>query len=209
VLKNPKAQGSFFEPLNVTGAATAHVSSPTLRVLFNSMCCTSCSDELRVALQAISWIGAPTSEEPIVATATANAMSNDASPVCSNWLDLPVTDTNKIDFVELINAIHGAGYAPDRIEVAGIAHYRVQSSLKHLTCKACSLALQNGLNHALSYKSRGQFVWLDSSMVDADKKTVTMFMKLDTSVDAVELLAGLNKLGYYPDSARLLLGDHD
>lgn len=208
--KNPKTQGSFFDKLNVTGPAAAHVSNPQIRLWMNQLCTTANLNDLEAAIKPVSWV-APTmnTEKPVPSAALLDAEPDAGTPNCSNWLDLNVTNVQSIDFVQLDRALRAAGFAADRMEIGGISHYRVQADLPQLHGKTAVRALVDGLALALNFRSKGQFVWLDSSSVDADKKQVTMFMRLDTSVDAVELLAGLNKLGYAPSAARLLLGDND
>jgi hypothetical protein len=208
--KNPQTMGSFFKS-NVAGRAAANVQTPTVRLWLNHLCCSGCLDDLKEGLKPVAWV----KEVSLNGSARlpdkkeADALPDTALKNGANWVDLQITDTRRVDFVELDKALRAAGFAADRMEISGISHFRIQAELNHMSCKSCSRAVSQGLDLAKSFRSKGQFMWLDSSAVDYDQKLVTVFPRYDSVVDVAELIAGLNHLGFAPQSARLLLGDHD
>jgi hypothetical protein len=119
-------------------------------------------------------------------------------------IDFDIKDLSKANFVALEQAVRKTGFVPDRIEISGMGHFRLEVELPHLCCTVCSRAVDDQLERLIRQGARGR--WLDSMTLDHDKKTVLIYARLNAVVDLVELDTALGRAGFLPGAIRVLTG---
>jgi hypothetical protein len=188
------------------GSTRPHVVSegdtPRVRLSMPHLCCTGCLTEVRDALKPLTWLGAArlakdlTSIDDVVATPVDLANAQE--------IDLDIVDLASADFVKLEQALRDTGLVPDRIEVSGMGHFRLEVELPHLCCALCSKAVDLELERFLRKETQGR--WLDSVTMNHMKKTAVIYARLNAVVDIVELTRALDQAGFAARTIHVLTG---
>jgi hypothetical protein len=159
-------------------------------------------NDLRGALLPLTWLGpARVAKEP---RALETVPASPADAANANELELDIKDLAKADFVTLSRALTDTGLAPDKIEISGMGHFRLEVELPHLCCTVCSRAADEQLERLLRKETQGR--WLDSMSMNHVKKTVLIYARLNSVVDVVELTTALAHAGFAAHSIRILSG---
>jgi hypothetical protein len=186
-------KGSSTRPTVVLGGDT-----PRVRLSMPHLCCTGCLDEIRAALKPLDWLAPArlTTEPPAIEAVEATAVENTAHEV-----EFDILDLRKADFVALDRALRDTGLVPDRIEVFGMGHFRLEVELPHLCCTVCSRAVDEQLERLLRKETQGR--WLDSISMNHVQKIVTIYARLNSVVDVVELTKALEQAGFAAHTIRV------
>lgn len=179
-----------------------------LTLWINHMCCLGCLADVRQALAGVPGIDVANATDPKQLLTQAEAKMQGASlPDYPNAVELPISDLKKLDLVAVDRALRDKGVVAGRMELSGVEHFRLEALLEHLCCGMCDSSIQERIAFLKANGSAGQLKWLDSVMVDNEKKTVAAharFLEPGKTVDVVEFLSGLNYLGYEPSSLRII-----
>ena len=120
--------------------------------------------------------------------------STDVDTSVAHEIEFDILDVKKADFVALDQALRDTGLVPDRVEISGIGHFRLEVELPHLCCTLCSRAVDEQLERLLRKEVQGR--WLDSMTMNHMKKTVVIYARLNAVVDIVELTTALSHAGF-------------
>ena len=209
---NPRPASTYWAEFRGSSTRPTVVSegdTPRVKLSMPHLCCTGCLNDVRAALKAFAWLGPavvaspPPALESVGAPATAPNADTSAKAT-ANELNLEILDVSKADFIALDRALHDAGLAPERIEISGIGHFRLEVELPHLCCTTCSRAADEQLERLLRKETQGR--WLDSMTMNHVKKTVLVYARLNAVVDVVELTTALGHAGFSARAIRLLTG---
>lgn len=190
-------KGSSTRPTVVSQGDT-----PRVRLSMPHLCCSGCLSDVRTALKPFGWLAAPRVVVPAAAIEDVGARAPGAST--ANAIDLDILDVTRADFVALARALEDTGLAPDKIEISGIGHFRLEVELPHLCCKVCSRAVDEQLERLLRKETQGR--WLDSMTTNHVKKTVLIYARLNAVVDVLELTTALAHAGFSARAIRVLTG---
>lgn len=179
---------------------------PQLTLWMNHLCCTGCLDDVRKALGGMPGVGLANATGPkqLLTQAQGN-MQNASLPDYGNAVELPITDLDRLDLVVVDRALRDKGFVAGRIELSGVRHFRLEAALDHLCCGMCDRSISERMSF-LKARGQGQLKWLESVMVQHEKKTVVAyarFLEPGKTVDVAEFLSGLNYLGFEPHSLRI------
>ncbi len=182
-----------------------------LTLWMNYLSCTTCMDEVREALKTVPGIDGAAARTPaaLPTKAQAEQIGNSQSEY-GNTVELAITDLDKLDFAALDKALRDKGLVAGRMELGGIEHFRLEATVNHLCCGACTRALQERVAFLKAKAAGGQFRWLDSLGVDNDKKLITAYARYlepGKTVDVTDFIMGLNDIGYVPTSVRVEVGE--
>ena len=202
---NPRPLATYWAEFRGSSTRPTVVSegdTPRVRLSMPHLCCTGCLDEIRAALKPLTWLA------PARLAADPPAIENvEATPVditSAHEVEFDILDLAKADFVTLDRALRDTGLVPDRMEVFGMGHFRLEVELPHLCCTVCSRAADEQLERLLRKETQGR--WLDSMSMNHVKKTVLIYARLNSVVDVVELTTALAHAGFAAHSIRILSG---
>jgi hypothetical protein len=191
--------GGSTRPTVIAVTEAAAGDKPRLRLSMPHLCCTGCLNDVRSALKGLSWLGPgrPANPPPEPDAAIADASNGDE-------IDFDIWDLESADLVPLAGALAGAGLVPDKIEVSGIGHYRLDVSLPHLCCGACARTAGEPLERLLRKETQGR--WLDSTALNETDKTLIVYARMNAVADIAELTTALGHAGFSAGSIRILTG---
>jgi hypothetical protein len=198
---NPKPLSTYWAELKGSSTRPTVVSegdTPRVRLSMPHLCCSGCLNDIREALKPFTWL-APArlaTQPPPVEKASSVGAAND--------IDFDILDVTKADFVALDRALQDTGLVPDRMEISGMGHFRLEVELPHLCCTVCSTAVDEQLARLLRKETQGR--WLDSMTTNHVKKTVVIYARLNSVVDIVELTTALGHAGFAARAIRILTG---
>ena len=175
--------------------------SPRLRLSLPHLCCATCLDDIRAAVAALTWLGPARVDPEPAALETSAANAGDAS--AAHELEFDIVDLAQANFVALDAALRDAGSVPDRIEIFGMGHFRLEVELPRC-CTACSRAVDDQLERFLVKETQGR--WLDSISLSSVEKSVIIYARLNAVVDLVELTRALERAGLEARAIRVLTG---
>jgi hypothetical protein len=176
--------------------------TPRVRLSMPHMCCTGCLNDVRAALKPLTWLAPARLAADL--PAVEHVDDTPADDTNAHDIDFDILDLKKADFVALDQAMRDTGLVPDRIEVSGMGHFRLDVELPHLCCAVCSRAVDQQLERMLRKETQGR--WLDSMTMDHVNKTVTIYARYNAVVDLVELTRALGQAGFSAHSIRVLTG---
>ncbi len=175
----------------------------------NHLCCSDCLHDARQALAALPGIDAASAKRSqTAADARASGPEHGWPPPVRKLHRLDVSDLEKVDFVALDKALREQGLVAGRMELSGIAHFRLAAKVEHLCCGMCARSTQERVGFLKARAQSGQLRWLDSVSVDAKAKTIiadARYLQAGKSVDVTEFLGALNDIGYAPQSVQVLV----
>ena len=177
----------------------------------NHLCCTGCLSEVTNALAGIPWLGKPRAQPGLLPEEVANQRDK-GLPEYGGYLDVPVLDPGKLDFVMIDRLVRDHGLVPGRMELSGVEHFRLEASVPHICCGMCKAGMDDGFGIAKTLASRGQYTWLDSVTVNKERKLVVAharFLEPGKTMDVAELISGLTAIGFAPAYVRLLVGEEN
>jgi copper chaperone CopZ len=201
-VKNPRAVSELF---GRRLPESTHTDKPHLSIWMNHLCCSGCAGEVQDALKGVPGLGKSEVAEPPKSATEAEQLAPGETSY-ANHVEVEVTDVKQLDFVALERALEATGLAAERLDFSGVSHFRVEATLKHVCCGACSKALESGLDIAKSLRATGQFAWMDSVSVNKEKRAVIAHARYDKVVDVAELSAALHRMGFAPATLRVLVG---
>lgn len=190
-------KGSSTRPVVVSEGDT-----PRIRLSMPHLCCTGCLNDIRAALKPLTWLAParlatePPAVEEVAGTATDTTTAHE--------IEFDILDLTKANFVTLDQALRDTGLVPDRIEVFGMGHFRLEVELPHLCCTVCSRAVDEQLERLLRKETEGR--WLDSMSMNHVQKTLVIYARLNAVVDLVELTRALEHAGFSAHAIRILTG---
>ncbi len=182
-----------------------------LRLWIEHLCCTGCLADVTKALEPLDWLGTPRPQPGLLPEALADART-EGLPQYGGYLDVPVSDVERLDLVMVDRVVRDAGLVPSRIELGGLAHFRLEADVPHLCCAMCRSGLDQGLAVARVAAFRGQFTWLDSVVVSKEKKRIVAYARYlepGKTFDVGEFLAGLNFVGFAPATVKVVAGEEN
>ncbi len=194
--KNPKNADSLFSSKNM--GVSAADGKPVIKLWMNHMCCTGCLSDVTKALEKIPNIKVRAKD--LESQEAADMEATDKPKDYGNEVVLDVVDLKTIDFMAIDHALRDAGLTADRMELSGPRHFRLNAELKHICCGLCATGVRDGLEITRGLKSQGHFKWLDSFVVDKQKKLVVAHARYDAAADVNELIIALNHVGFQPTS---------
>lgn len=177
--------------------------TPRISIWLNHLCCSGCLSDLRSALAEVPWAGEvrlADGDLPERAEADTGLVT---APRFDNRVDIEVTRFDQVDFVVLESAVRRAGFAVERMEIAGLRHYAVEADLPHLCCHLCTVAATEGAAMLKTLRTTGRFTWLDSVVIHKPKKRLIAYVRFNRSADITELTDALEHLGFAPSALRL------
>jgi hypothetical protein len=201
---NPRSMATFWAEIKGSSTRPTVLSegdTPRVRLSMPHLCCAAGLDEIREAFKPFPWL-APARLVGAVPGDPHAAATDDAMK--SYDIDFDIVDLTKADFAALDRALRGTGLVPERIEISGMGHFRLEVELPHLCCTVCSKAVDDQLERLIRKETQGR--WLDSMTTDHVKKTVVIYARLNAVVDLVELTNALGHAGFSAHSIRVLTG---
>ena len=196
--KNPRPMSELLS-LKHSGGENNLNGAPVVKLWMNHMCCTGCLADVTKALEGITSVKvkqtALTSQEQADMESTA---SPDKAKNYGHEVELEILDLKTVDFMAIDRALRDAGLVAEQMLVSGPRHYRLTAAVKHICCGLCTTGLKEGLEITKGLKSQGHFKWLDSFVVDKQKKLVTAHARYDATADVNELIIALNHIGFQP-----------
>jgi copper chaperone CopZ len=202
---NPRPLATYWAEFKGSSTRPTVVSegdTPRVRLSFPHLCCTGCLNDVRAALKPLAWL-APArlaTEPPPIEEVEATA----PDAMTAHEIEFDILDPTQANFVLLQQALRDTGLVPDRIEVFGMGHFRLEVELPHLCCTVCSRAVDEQLKRLLRKETQGR--WLDSVVMNHVKKTVTIYARLNAVVDVVELTRALEQAGFAAHAIRVVTG---
>ena len=192
---------------------TTSDKGPRLVLWMNHLCCTGCLDDIRKALASLPGVDLANATGPkqLLTQSQANTM-NVSLPDYGNSVELTITDLDKLDLVAVDKALRDKGFVAGRMELSGVQHFRLEATLDHLCCGMCDRSINERVAFLKAKGQGGQFKWLDSVIVQHERKTVVAharFIEPGKSVDVAEFLSGLNYLGYEPSSLHVFASTNE
>lgn len=192
--KNPKAAEQLFSSKLM--GVSAQDGKPVIRLWMNHLCCTGCLSDVTKALEKIPNL--KVRPKDLESQESADMETADKPKDFGGEIVLDVTDLKTVDFMAIDHALRDAGLVAERMELSGPRHFRLVAELKHMCCSLCATGAREGLDITRGLKSQGHFKWLDSYVVDKQKKLVTAHARYDAVVDVSELITALNHSGFAP-----------
>ncbi len=194
--KNPKGAEQLFSSKGM--GVSAKDGKPVIKLWMNHLCCTGCLSDVTKALEKIPNI--KVKPKDLESQESADMEATDKPKDYGNEVELEITDLKTIDFMSIDHALRDAGLTAERMELSGPRHFRLNAELKHVCCGLCATGVREGLEITRGLKSQGRFKWLDSFVVDKQKKLVTAHARYDAAADVEELIYALNHVGFQPTS---------
>ncbi len=174
--------------------------TPRIRLSMPHLCCTGCLNDVRAALKGLTWLGPArlaAEPPPIEEVGATTADTSNAHEV-----EFAILDLGRVDVVLIEQALRETGLVPDRIEVFGMGHFRLEVELPHLCCTLCSKAVDQQLDRFLRKENQGR--WYDSMSLDHIAKRVVVYPRYNAVVDVEELDRALAQSGFSARSIRVL-----
>ena len=202
---NPKPLSTYwseFKGSSTRPTVNSEGDAPRVRLSMPHLCCTESIDEIRAALAPLTWLAPARLDREPPAAGKSAMLAADAMNGYS--IEFDVVDLKRADFVAMDQAIRSTGFVPERIEISGMGHFRLEAELPHLCCTVCSRAVDEQLERLIRREAGGR--WLDSMTLDHEKKTVLLYARLNAVVDLVELEMALGRAGFSAHSLRVLTG---
>jgi hypothetical protein len=175
------------------------LTKPTIILGVNHLCCSGCLDDLRTALQPLTWANKVELDKSALARGAGNQREqtlNDFSNCIR--IEIKAEDIPRVDFVALDRAMRDAGFVAEQIEFGGIPHMRLEARVTHMCCSLCQVAVEQGVKVPAQPGAGSNFKWLDNINVDRPQKTVTAYTRDDSVINVGEFIAALNHLGFAP-----------
>ena len=195
-LKHPRPLSVLFGIKRQGFAGAVRLTKPTIILKMNHLCCSGCLDDLRAALQPLTWADKIDLDKNAPGGQVISRRST-TSPIRLR-IEIKEKDIARMDFMALDRAMRDAGFIAARIEFSGIPHLRLEAHVTHLCCNLCEVAIEKGVKIAIQPGAGSNFKWLDTVNVDRPQKTVTAYTHYDSTVDVGEFIAALNQLGFSP-----------
>jgi hypothetical protein len=196
-IKHPRPLSVLFGVKREGPGNAGRLMNPTIILRVNHLCCSGCLDDLREALQRLTWADKVELDKSALAR---GAGSQQALNDFSNrvWIEIKAEDIARMDFMALDRALRDAGFVAEHIEFGGIPHMRLEAHVRHLCCNLCKVGVEEGVKIATQPVAGSDCKWLKSINVDRPQKTVTVYTRYDSIVDVGEFIAALNHLGFAP-----------
>lgn len=194
-------------PLSVLSGITreglvdaGRLTSPTIILRMNHLCCSGCLDDLRAALHPLIWADKVELQKDSLTRQVGNQRERPLNDFSNRvQIELRAEDIARVDFVALDRAVRDAGFVAEHIQFGGIPHMRLEARLPHLCCtNMCKLAVEEDVKIARQPWVGSDFKWLESISVDRQQKTVKAYTRYGSIVDVGEFIAALNHLGFAP-----------
>lgn len=214
---NPRSFATYWAEFRGSSTRPTVVSegdTPRVKLSMPHLCCSGCLNEIRAALKPLTWLAPARLVKELATTeiAAESAGGSESPPQAAtsaedstaNEIEFEILDLPRADFSLLDQALHDTGLVPDRIEVSGMGHFRLEVELPHLCCKVCSRAVDDQLERLLRKETQGR--WFDSMTMNHVKKTVTIYARMNAVVNLVELHKALAQAGFSAHSVRVLTG---
>jgi hypothetical protein len=202
---NPRPFATYWTEFKGSSTRPTVVSegdTPRVRLSMPHLCCTGCLSDVRAALKPLTWLApARLATEP-PAIPEVGGTATDATT--AHEIEFDILDLTKANFVTLDRALRDTGLVPDRIDVFGMGHFRLEVELPHLCCTVCSRAVDEQLERLLRKETEGR--WLDSISLNHVQKTLVIYARLNAVVDLVELTRALEHAGFSAHAIRILTG---
>ena len=202
---NPRPLSTYWAEFKGSSTRPTVISegdTPRVKLSMPHLCCTGCLEEIRAALKPLTWLApARLATEP---PAIENVESTAVDATSAHEIEFDILDLTRANFVTLDRALRDTGLVPDRIEVFGMGHFRLEVELPHLCCKVCSRAVDEQLERLLRKETQGR--WLDSISMNQVEKRVLIYARLNAVVDIVELTRSLEHAGFSAHAIRILTG---
>jgi hypothetical protein len=198
---NPKPLSTYWAELKGSSTRPTVVSegdTPRLKLSMPHLCCSGCLNDIRSALKPFTWLG------PARIAAQPPPIDKASTLATANEIYFDILDVTMADFVALDRALQDTGLVPERMEVSGMGHFRLEVELPHLCCTVCSTAVDEQLARLLRKETQSR--WLDSMTTNHVKKTVVIYARLNSTVDIVELTTALAHAGFSAHAIRILTG---
>jgi hypothetical protein len=196
-IKHPRPLSVLFGVKREAPGNAGRLMNPTIILRVNHLCCSGCLDDLREALQRLTWADKVELDKSALARGAGNQQAlNDFSNRV--WIEIKAEDIARMDFMALDRALRDAGFVAEHIEFGGIPHMRLEAHVTHLCCNLCKVGVEEGIKIATQPVAGRDFKWLESINVDRPQKTVTAHTRYDSIVDVGEFIAALNHLGFAP-----------
>jgi len=198
--KPPSAYWAEFRGRSTRPTVVSEGDTPRMRLSMPHLCCTGCLNDLRAALKPFTWLG----PARLAADLPDKSSAPSAETPEARQVDVEILDLTRADFVALQRALEETGLVPDRIEVSGMGHFRVEVELPHLCCSTCSKVAAEPLERLLRKETQGR--WLDSMTLDPQRKTVVIYARFNAVVDLAELETAIAHAGFYAHAIRVATG---
>jgi hypothetical protein len=198
-MKHPRPLSVLFGIKREGLGEAARLTNPTIILKVNHLCCSGCLDDLRAALQPLSWADKVELDKSALTRGADNQRElalNDFSNRVR--IEVKAEDIARIDFMAMDRALRDAGFVAEHIEFSGIPHMRLEARITHLCCNLCKVAVEEGVKIATQPGTGSDFKWLDNVKVDRPQKTVAAYTRYNSIVDVGEFIAALNHLGFAP-----------
>lgn len=199
---NPRPLATYWAELKGSSTRPTVVSegdTPRVKLSMPHLCCSGCLNDIREALKPLTWLAPPR-----LATPPPPPNTSPADGTTAQEIDFDIVDVTRADFVALHRALEDTGLVPDKIEISGMGHFRLEVELPHLCCTVCSKAVDEQLERFLRKETQGR--WLDSMTTDHVKKTVVIYARMNAVVDIMELTTALAHAGFAAHTVRVLTG---
>lgn len=198
-MKHPRPLSVLFGIKREGLGEAARLTNPTIILKVNHLCCSGCLDDLRAALQPLSWAD----KVELDKSALTRGADNQREPALNDFsnrvrIEVKAEDIARMDFMALDRALRDAGFVAEHIEFSGIPHMRLEARVTHLCCNLCKVAVEEGVKIATQPGTGSDFKWIDNVKVDRPQKTVAAYTRYDSIVDVGEFIAALNHLGFAP-----------
>jgi hypothetical protein len=198
-IKHPRPLSELFGMKQGRFGDAVRPTNPTITLWVNHLCCSGCLDDLRAALQPLTWADKVELDKDALAQRAANQREQALNDFSNRVrIEIKAEDIARVDFVALDRAVRDAGLVAEHIQFGGIPHMRLEAHVPHLCCNLCKVAVEEGVKIARQPGAGNDFKWLDSINVDRPQKTVTAYTRYDSIVDVGEFIAALNHLGFAP-----------
>jgi hypothetical protein len=190
-------------------ASPSPAVSVPLSLWVNHLCCSGCLSDVTAALEALPWVGSGQVRARQGTLLTPKeAEARGPAGEYGGWVDVQVKDPTLIDFVAVDRALRDKGLVASRMELGGLAHFRLEAQVAHLCCSVCSDAAQHAmeLSRALSTMRLG---WVDSVSADHVQHRIVVYARYlepGKTIDVAELLGALDQVGLAPFSLRAVAG---
>jgi hypothetical protein len=185
--KNPRPLATYWAEFlgnSTRPTVVAHADAPQLRLAMPPLCGAECVDEIFHATRIFAWLGSGRVEQ------TPADHAEDAE----RTVEFDVLDLALADLAALEHALRDRGITPDRIELSGIGHGRLEVELPPACGRDCVAAIGDSLGSFVQRESQGR--WADSLRVEPAKKIVTVYARMNAVVDIVELGRALAQAGF-------------
>jgi hypothetical protein len=198
-IKHPRPLAVLFGIKRERIGGAVRLTKPTIILGVNHLCCSGCLDDLRTALQPLTWADKVELDNSAFVRAAGNQRERALNDFSNRVrIEVKAEDIARMDFMALDRAMRDAGFVAEHIEFSGIPHMRLEAHVTHLCCNLCTVAVEEGVKIATQPGAGSEFKWLEKINVDRPQKTVTAYTRYDRIVDVGEFIAALNHLGFAP-----------